>query len=79
MFTVNFHFDMDGFKREFNEIVQKEANAIVNKRLAPIKDEIDKEPEGKFIGTMKGDVLSIKPEGFSPELTEKINELFKEN
>ena len=34
-------------------------------------------PQGQFVGRMQGDSLIITPQGFSPELTEKINALLR--
>jgi hypothetical protein len=77
MFNMKMNFDRNSLNSKIQELMQRKANEIINQRMAPLKDEIAKEPQGQFVGRMQGDSLIITAQGFSPELTEKINALLR--
>jgi len=78
MLKVTTNFDTKGIEAQMKAIIERQANEILNRRLASIKPEIAAEPMGRFVGTINNNALEITPEGFSPELKKKIIELFKD-
>lgn len=75
MIKISVKFDQTGLQRRIQEMLIEKTNELVNKKVAPIRHEILQEPNGKFEGRFQGNQILVKPVGFSPELTEKINQL----
>ena len=61
-----------------NDRIKKEVEKRVNEKLADIIDEVKKEAGTFEIRNTVQDAIKVVPVGFSPELTEKIIERFKD-
>lgn len=75
--TVTSNFKK-GLQDSLKKIIEKQANEILNKKVAHLASEIRKEPLGRFSAKMEnGNSLVITHSGFSPELSAKLNEAFR--